>query len=271
MAGVLASFRPDVVIGSSLLRLAWTKIRALCEAQSIPTVLYIREVEAFNHFEGTNHPADGVVANAASLARHIEALGFRCDVFPSVIEVDVTQVDSTRQVALVINPIESRGIGTIWKLAEAVPGVHFVAQESWPLTDDQRASLERHLALAPNVEFRPAEAPGPRLYRDARVLLVPYRVDNRPRVIAEAQANGIPVIVADSPALVEAAEHGGIAVPADDVAAWCAAVNALWDDDDLYQALSSQSLEHSQRDDISAAKIAHLFERYLKGLIEQTP
>jgi glycosyltransferase involved in cell wall biosynthesis len=259
-------FRPDVVLGNSLVRLTWRKVRAACARRGVPTVLYIREVETLNHFEEGEQPANLVVANAESLARRIEALGFTCQVVPSVIEVSVTQVTSSREVALVVNPIASRGVGTLWQIASRLGDVRFVAQESWPLGPDDLESVEQHLATLGNVEFRRASPPGPDLYRDARALLVPYRVDNRPRVIAEAQANGIPVVVADSPALVEAAGSGGIVVGADDVDAWCAAIESLWTDRERYDVLSQRAWEHSQRDEISADAVSSAFEHLLVDL-----
>ncbi|MGH9084627.1 MAG: glycosyltransferase [Acidimicrobiales bacterium] len=269
LEGVVEGFRPDVVIGSSVLRLTWRKARSLLELRGVPTVLYIREVEAMNHFEGEREPADAVVANAESLRRRVDAFGVDCTVFPSVIDVDVTRVSSTRRVALVVNPIESRGIDTVWRLAECLPDVPFAAQESWPLTAEQLGAIQRRLSRLPNVELRRAEPPGPRLYRDARVLLVPYRVDNRPRVIAEAQANGIPVIVGDAPALVEAVGGGGVVVPTDDVDGWCSAIRSMWTDEDHYQELATQARRHSERAAISADVVAGHFEEFLVDLLRR--
>jgi glycosyltransferase involved in cell wall biosynthesis len=269
-ARVIGSFGPDLVIGSSALRLTWRKVNAVCHRHQIPTVLYVREVEAMNHFESGAPPADAVVANAESLARRIEALGFACPVFPSVIEVEVTKVESSKRVALAINPIASRGVETVWRVAERLPQVPFVIQESWPLSAEDLRSVERHLASLPNVEFRRAEPPSPRLYRDARVLLVPYVVDNRPRVIAEAQANGIPVIVADSPALVEAASVGGLIVPADDIDGWCRSIQLLWSDATAYASLSHDAFRHSTRDDIAASAVAQRVDAFLRSVVSGT-
>lgn len=260
-------FRPDVVIGSSVLRLTWRKVAEHSREHGVPTVLYVREEEALNHFHPPRGPADATVANAAALAARVEALGVSCPVFPSVVEVDVTKVASSRRVALTINPVESRGIRTIWELAAQLPEVPFVVQESWPLGPGELASVERHAGLLPNVEFRRAEPPGPRLYRDARVLLVPYEVDNRPRVIAEAQANGIPVIAADSPALVEATGHGGVVVASEDLDAWRDSVRSMFEDAEGYEDLCRRAFEHSRRQDMSAAGVAQGFEAFLERLV----
>lgn len=265
--GVVSSFRPDVVIGSSVLRLTWRKVIALCRARAVPTVIYIREVEALNHFDDGLMPADAVVANAESLAQRIEALGIACAVLPSVVEVGVTRTETSRKVALAINPIESRGVATIWELARRMPEIPFAVQESWPLSAAQLASVRREIASLPNVEFRRAEPPGPHLYQDARVLLVPYEVDNRPRVIAEAQANGIPVVCANSPALVEAASRGGIVVRSGDIEGWCTAIESLWSDPLRYDELARAAVQHSERGEMSPTVVTDRFERFLRTVV----
>lgn len=264
---VIDDYQPDVVVGSSILRLAWRKIRPMCATRAIPTVLYIREEEAMNHFANGVVPADAIVANAESLAAEIRTKGIQCAFIPSVIEVAVTRVESTRRAALVINPIESRGVETVWKLAARLPHIPFVVQESWPLEPDQLAAVQQHLGQLANVEFRRLAPPGPQLYGDARVLLVPYRIANRPRVIAEAQANGIPVIAGDVPALIEAIGGGGVQVPLDDTDAWCSAIQLAWDDTDRYEALSAAALENSTRSEIDPQSVAMSFERIVNGLM----
>ena len=161
-----------------------------------------------------------------SLQQAMVDRGHACAFVPSVIDISTTTTQSTREVCLTINPIESRGSSLVCDIAARLPGIRFALQESWPL-DDAAIEALRPCTARPNVELGACAPPGPQLYRDAKLLLVPYRVNNRPRVIAEAQANGIPVVVADIPALVEAIGNGGAVVPLDDVDAWCSAILAL--------------------------------------------
>ena len=268
LADVLDELRPDVVVGNSLVPLTWRLSREMCAARGIPTVLYVREEEAMDHFSA-GPPADGIVANADSLARRINGRGMACEVIPSVIETGVTSVESTREVALSINPIESRGVDFVWALADRVPSVRFVLQESWPLGDGEMSRIEERARARSNVEVRRTEPPGPRLYRDARVLLAPYRIDNRPRVVAEAQANGIPVIGPDLPALVETIGDGGVIVPLDDVDAWTEAILELWEDDDRYAELCAAAQRHSERDAISPHVVAERFHRFVREVVDQ--
>ena len=264
---LLDEFRPDVVIGNSVLRLTWRKIRAMCERRGIPTVLYIREVESLNHFAGGTSPATAVVANAESLASQIAELGVECTFIPSLIEVGTTLVESSRKVALAINPIESRGVQMVWAIAARLPDVQFAVQESWPLSPREVEAIQRKCTEVPNVEFRRVEEPGPRLYRDARVLLVPYRIANRPRVILEAQANGIPVITAAIPALLEAVGGGGLQAELDDLDGWCEALKRMWSDEELYESLRLTAQINSARPDVDPEAIATSFELLLAQAI----
>ena len=265
---VIESFKPDVVVGNSLVRLSWKKVRRSCAEHSLPTVLYVREASSLNHFGGDIEPPDRIVANSGSLAGDVEALGLTCAMVPSVIEVGVTQVESTRRVALVINPIESHGIDLVWQVAERLPEVSIVLQESWPLDAADLDRIYRHLHYAGNVVLRRAASPGPRLYGDARVLLVPHRIDNRPRVIAEAQANGIPVVASMTPGLAEAVGNGGVLVGAEDLDGWCEVIQRLWSDELEYENLVECARDHGSRPELDPGAVAERFEGILLEAVE---
>lgn len=263
---VINDFQPDVVVCNSLERLTWRRIQPICAQRQVPTVLYVRETDSLQHLSFGQVP-DALVANAESLQTALQGQGFDCAFVPSVIDTDVTKTESTRNVALAINPVESRGGDIIWQLAAATPEIPFVVQESWDLFDTELANVQRHIEELPNVEFRRSAPPGPSLYGDARVLLVPYRVDNRPRVIAEAQSNGIPVIAADVPALAEALGAGGLIVPLEDIDAWASALRSLWNDPARYDELAAAAAAHSRRDEIDPATVIRSFETIVEGLL----
>lgn len=264
----LAALRPDVVVANSVERLSWRRCLAACRARALPAVLYVREAESLDHLTIGDLP-DAAVANAASLAGEVTARGIPCTVIPSVIDTETTRTASTRRTALAVNPIPTRGVDLVWRIAAAAPEIPFVLQESWPLDERQLAEVRARVDAAPNVELRRVTAPGPHLYGDARVLLVPYRVNNRPRVVAEAQANGIPVLAARVPAILEAMGDGGVALDLDDTDAWVAALRRLWSDGEHYERLAAAALEHSRREDIEPDRVARRFEAVLLELVER--
>lgn len=258
--------RPDVVVASSIERVTWRRLRAQLRAEGVPSVLYLREESAIGHLTITNAPPDLLVANAESHAERARALGYACAVVPSVIEVDRSSTTSTGEVVLLVNPIHTLGGDRLWPMAAARPDIRFVVQESGLLSDSERAAIAAAAAVHPNVEVRPFSPDPARMLRDARILLVPHRVDNRPRVILEAQANGIPVLATDLPGLAESVGPGGDLVAPDATPdEWSTALGRMWDDPERLARLGARALEHARREEVAPEAIVQRFE----GLLEQ--
>ena len=182
---------------------------------------------------------DLLVANAASHVAAAHAAGYESEMVPSVIEIERARTETTRRAVLLVNPIRLLGGDRLFPLAEARPDIPFVIQESGLMSDDERREVHRLAASYANVEVREFASDPAAVFADAGVLLVPHRVDNRPRVVLEAQANGIPVIASNYPGLVESIGAGGVTVAdTDDPTPWLAALGALWDDADGYARVS---------------------------------
>ncbi len=262
-------YSPDVVVASSIDRVSWRRLRAQLRADAIPSVLYLREDVAHGHLSITDAPPDLLLANAGSLAERARAAGFECEVIPSAIETGATRVTSSRERVLFINPLPSHGIDRLWAVARARPDIPFVAQESWALPEAARDEMLAQTAALGNVEFRSRTADLGAIYRDARLLFAPHRLDNRPRVAAEAQANGIPVVASAYPGLVEAVGAGGVLVdPQAPEPVWVDAVGRLWDDTDHYERLVEAALHHAARPEIDPEVVTSRFEEALRGLVQ---
>jgi glycosyltransferase involved in cell wall biosynthesis len=262
-------FPPDAVVASSIDRVSWRRLRAQLRTDGIPSVLYLREEAALGHLTITNAPPDLLLANTDSLARRAREAGFECQVIPSAIETGATRVESTRERVLLVNPRRSHGIDRLWAVARARPDIPFVVQESWALTGAARAEVAAMVAELPNVEFRPRTSDLGTIYRDARLLFAPHRLDNRPRVVAEAQANGLPVVASAYPGLVEAVGPGGVLIdPEAEAAVWVEAVGRLWDDGGHYDRLRAAAQRHAARAEIDPEVVTARFEEAIRRLIE---
>jgi glycosyltransferase involved in cell wall biosynthesis len=260
---------PDVVVASSIDRVSWRRLRAQLRADGIPSVLYLREDVAHGHLSTTNAPPDLLLANADSLAQRARAAGFECLVIPSAIETDATRVTSSRERVLLVNPLPSHGVDRLWAVARARPDIPFAAQESWALSEADRAAVLTEVARLPNVEFRPRTTDLTVVYRDARILFVPHRLDNRPRVVAEAQTNGIPAVASAYPGLVEAVGPGGVLIdPEAPDATWAEAVGRLWDDAGQYEQFVQEALRYAARPEIDPEVVTSRFEEAMQGLVE---
>ncbi len=268
LRSVLRSFGPDVVVASSIGRVAWRRIRAELAELGIPSVLYLREQSALGHLTISEAPPDLLMANAHTYVERAASLGHAALMVPSVVSVDRYLVKSTRERVLFVNPVDSYGLETALALAAARPDVGFAFVEWWELDDVQRRALEEQLARLPNVVLRPATTDPGAVYADARVLLAPFLLDGRPRVVLEAQANGIPVLASDLPALRETVGTDGHFVGAEaPVAEWAAALGDLIDDPVRYQAASDAARAHAHREEVDPDVIVSRFERALADLV----
>ncbi|HEX6310137.1 MAG TPA: glycosyltransferase [Acidimicrobiia bacterium] len=269
LRSVCENFRPDVVIVNSVHRHAWMSIRSSLNRAGVPVVLYVREAATFEHIPIADLRPDMTVTNSEAHRQQAVALGLPAVTIPSLIDVDECDVASTREVALFVNPLVSRGLAVAVALASDRPDVRFAFQLSWPLRRHDERALRGQINGLSNVELRPYESRAARIYRDARVLLLPYRVDQRPRVVAEAQWNGIPVLASDLPAHREAVGSGGLYVPLEAApTVWATAFGELWDDTANRERLGAAARAHARRVDQDPAHVLGRFEAAIEQLTQ---
>jgi glycosyltransferase involved in cell wall biosynthesis len=168
-----------------------------------------------------------------------------------------------------VNPLPSRGLDIAEALAACRPDLRFAFQISWPLRRRDRRALRRRLQGGANVELRPHQPDVRQVYDDARVLLLPYRHDNRPRVIAEAQWNGIPVLASDLPSHRDAVGRGGVLVSLDaPVEEWARALTSIWDHPITYERLCAEAVAQSHRVDQDPEHLTAEFEAVTEGVVQ---
>lgn len=265
---VLDRFQPEVVVVSALASRPWATVRRHLAHTGTPCALYLRTADQVGGLSELPTP-DLVLANAWVLEERARALGVEAVVIPSVVDTELTRVETTGKVALFVNPSLGHGLARVLALARARPDVPFVIQESKPIDRRTLAQLRSRLGSEGNVELRRVVDPES-LYADARILLAPYDVPNRPRVVLEAHANGIPVLAADVAGLRECVPPGGILVaPGAPAAAWGDALGALWDDPVGYRAFAAAALRHAQRDEVRPGALVDRFELALHGLLDR--
>jgi glycosyltransferase involved in cell wall biosynthesis len=98
----------------------------------------------------------------------------------------------------------------------------------------------------------------PRYYAAADVLAVTSSADPHPLIVSEAACFGLPVIVSDRVGCIgpnDSAQPGvnAIVYPCGDVQALADAIERLWRDRELYQRMSTKSLEIAASQDVTVA------------------
>jgi glycosyltransferase involved in cell wall biosynthesis len=268
LPAVSKQHRPNVVVATSLDPRSWRAVQAHLAAAGTPSVLYLRAESTLQQLAAGPLP-DLVLANAQSLADGAAALGIDAVVVPSVVELDRCRVESTRQRVLFVNPIARRGLPVALAMARARPSIPFVIQETAALDRRDRARLRRRLGSLTNVAVRSPVSDPAAVYRDARILLAPYLVSNRPRVVLEAQSNAIPVLAADVPGLRECVPPGGVLVrPGAPLDEWLRALDELWEDPGRYAELAAAARRHSERAEVQPSVVVDLFEDVVTSVLQ---
>lgn len=263
--GLLEAGGHDVVVANSLPRLAMSWIDEDLKRLGVPLVLYLREAHSVTHLSVSGLRPASVVANSQELQAAAHAAGVDAAFIPSVVDLESVTVSSTRQSAVLVNPVAAHRPELFAEMAAQSLDINFVFQESWPLDPDVRRELEAWNLS--NLEFRHRTEDPSQVYRDARVIVAPYP-SGRPRVVLEAQHNGIPVIGLDQPALAEAVGPGGLLIgPEEPDTHWFDAIARCWDDPAWYESLVERSREWAERDEVQPSVIVDRFQGLLCAVV----
>lgn len=236
--------------------------RALVRA-GLPTIVYLRDVEIGNI--GGVLPRDGRVtylSNSRFNAARVAALaGVEPVVIPPLVCPERYRVGTTRTRVLFVNPVPEKGVDLAFRLAESRPDIPFDFVECWPLDQRARDDLRSRARLLSHVVWHPVTHEPRRLYRHARIVLVPSMWEESwGRVVTEAHCSGIPVLASDRGGLPESVGPGGILVERDaSFEHWRAALSRMWDEADTYDALVESAWRHARRPEIQPTALVGAF------------
>ena len=267
VAPVVASFGADVVVVAAVNRERSGWSRSVLEgAAPLPALLYVHDVGGVELAAAVGPAVGGVATVSDFLTTEIRAHGGDGVTVPPIVPRARYRVDSSRTVALFVNPIPQKGLDTALALARARPDVSFAFTRGWAMDDGALRELQAEARRIGNIQVRPGTDDPAELYGDARVVLVPSTYPEAwGRVAGEAQASGIPVIASAVGGLPEAVGDGGLLVdPSAGVDAWLEAFALLWDDQEAYAGHASRAELNGRRADAAAVESADRFETLLR-------
>jgi glycosyltransferase involved in cell wall biosynthesis len=224
--------------------------RAL-EAANVPLVVYLRNVE-FHELAGDlrDLQAAHYIANSEFTARaYKDKFGIDSVVIPPTIAAERYSTATTKEFVTFINPYPEKGFDLALEIAKRCPEIPFVFLESWKLSDDHRARIEKAIEPLSNVKFEHRTSDMKEVYGRTKILLAPSKWEEAwGRVASEAHCSGIPVVGSRRGGLPEAIGDGGIILDYDaPVGDWAGAVSWLWQDEQEYQRLSAAAHRFSKR------------------------
>ncbi|MEN7536253.1 glycosyltransferase [Aurantiacibacter flavus] len=251
-AEVAKHFRPDVVIvqahKTGLVAQAFHRL-------NLPILFSFQDVEFNEHgFDiGGLGPLQGVANSQFTAAAYREKFRADCSVIHPLIDPGQYLVEETGGNVVFINPSRVKGLDIALEVAALLPDIPFIFQEAWPLTPEERASLNKRIENLDNITLRPTTQDMRDVYREARILLCPSQWnEGYGRIASEAQFSGIPVVGSDRGGLPEAIGDGGVVISHEAHASvWADQIRELWTNKEKYKSLRESALTYSRREALS--------------------
>lgn len=183
--------------------------------------------------------ADLVVFNSEWMARELGPDPRSIVVRPPVFAKDyATDNDWRLGYVTLVNLAQCKGGLVFTQLATTMPDIRFLGV-------DGAYGEQLHPDL-PNVEIRShGSAPMRSVYEETAILLIPSTYESWGRVGVEAMASGIPVIATPTPGLQESLGDAGIFVECHDLEGWQREIRRLTDNALAYQLAAARSLKRS--------------------------
>lgn len=263
---VLRSFPASVVVVTSG---SYAPLSIAFLQRGAPTIVYLRDVE-IPMMGGTlpRGPRVGYISNSRFNATRLAAVaGIEPIVIPPLVRPERFRTETSRSRVLFVNPVPKKGVDVVFALAMTRPDIPFDVVECWPidrLSWDRLAARARGLS---NVALHRADVDPSRLYRHARIVLVPSMWEESwGRVVTEAHCSGIPALASDRGGLPESVGLGGLLVGHQaSLDQWRDALSSMWDDSRTYSALVAAAWRHGKRREIQPEVLIERFVEFVTG------
>jgi glycosyltransferase involved in cell wall biosynthesis len=235
--------------------------------RGVPTIVYLRDVEIAN-MGGTlpREPRVGYISNSRFNAARLAAVaGTQPVVIPPLVRPERVRTGTSRSRVLFVNPVLKKGVDVVFELAKTRPDIPFDVVESWPLSRQSWDRLTARARALSNVNIHRADIDPSRLYRHAKIVLVPSMWEESwGRVVTEAHCSGIPALASDRGGLRESVGPGGMLVGHEaPFEHWRVALSSMWDDAATYRAFVAAAWRHAERPEIQPGVLIDRFVEFV--------
>ncbi len=268
--GLATLLRPDiaVVIGAPPDAVS---LAMKCLTLKLRTVYQVRDVVFQKHGDLTKIKNEAhFIANSQFTAERLrDQFGISSDIIIPTIIPEQVQTDGHGSKILLINPDPDKGGQLLLQLARARSKYKYLIQESWKGNAQLIEAKQIAMSLG-NVEWRAPTQDIREAFREARILIVPSRVEEAwGRVVSEAQVSGIPVIASNIGGLPESVGPGGLLIdPSSGIERWTEAVDSLMLDEQRWNAVSEAARLHARRPEMDvryqARQVQAVFDEFVK-------
>ena len=252
LADIVAETRPDVAVVQPLRQVS---LAEELERLSVPTVVYIRDVE-WNLLGGDPRNLENsvFVSNSRFTAKSLmERYAIPSTVIIPLFRSAEYQAPRRPENVTFINPHPLKGLGLALEIVSRCPDIPFCFVKSWELNEEEEDAVTRGSRAYGNLTVLPPTRDMAAVYSRAKIVLMPSKWEEAwGRVATEAQFTGIPVIASDRGGLPDSVGPGGLLLD-DSIESWVHAVRKLWFDHTYYSELSAAALAHSMRQDLDPA------------------
>jgi glycosyltransferase involved in cell wall biosynthesis len=233
----------------------------------VPTLVYLRDVEIAD-MGGTlpREPHVRYISNSHFNAARLTAVaGIKPVVIPPLVRPERVRTATSRSRVLFVNPVLKKGVDVVFWLAKTRPDIPFDVVECWPLSRLEWDRLTARARATSNVTLHRAEIDPSRLYRHAKIVLVPSLWEESwGRVVTEAHCSGIPALASNRGGLPESVGPGGMLVSHDaPLELWHVALSGMWDDPARYSTLVAAAERYAARPEIQPGALIDRFVEFV--------
>ncbi len=212
-----------------------------------------------------------LISTTRDIAAHVtEFFNADVEIIPPYIILNHADTEDTGKSILFVNPLRSKGIETLFRIAGARPEYHFTILQSRAISDQWLETCFKKSFACGNIDWLPATPEIGKVFSQTRLLLIPrLNPEGFARIITEAQSFGIPALASEANGFAERIGHGGTIIPKySTIDDWIAVLDQYMKDDEYHATKRKYAIQQSEHEDLRPddvlTKLLHVMTTHMK-------